>query len=107
MDAAQTFAEDLRALHQEDIAQGRVPVHTWLELPALCGSAGYQYLQRWRCKYGITYRTVSLRYKCCRSVLKERLLVFWSNVLRVRILHQRLFERGDEPSELVIEGFDQ
>ena len=107
LDAAQTFAEDLRRLHEEAIAHGRVPVHTWLELPALCGNAGYQYLQRWRSKYGITYRTVSLRYKCARSVLLERLLVFWSNVLRVRILHQRLFERGAEPRQLCIEGFDQ
>ena len=108
LDAAQTFAEDFRRLHEEAIAQGRVPVHTWLELPALCGSAGYQYLQRWRAKYGITYRTVSLRYKCARSVLLERLLVFWSNVLRVRILHKRLVDLGAEPrgSQLRIEGFD-
>ena len=106
--AATAIAADLLAIHEEEKDKGQVPVHSMLRLPKLEGQAGYGYLRRWRSKYGISYRTVSLRFKCNRSVLKRRIRVFWSNVLCVRILHHLLVQRGAEPrdSELVIQGFD-
>ena len=108
LDAATAIAADLLSIHEEEKEKGRVPVHAILRLPKLEGQAGYGYLRRWRSKYGISYRTVSLRYKCNRSVLKRRMRVFWSNVLCVRILHHLLVQRGAEPrdGELVIQGFD-
>ena len=109
LETATAIAADLLAIHAEEKEAGRVPVHARLRLPKLEDKAGYGYLRRWRSKYGITYRTVSLRYKCRRSVLQGRLRVFWSDVLRVRILHHLLVQRGAEPreAELVIQGFDQ
>ena len=51
----------------------------------------------------ISWRTVTLRFKCSRETLKARLLIFWKNMLRVRFLHRLLEPQG----ELVIEGMDQ
>ena len=48
-------------------------------------------MQRWRRAYGVTYRTVNLRYKLSRSKRMLRLRVFWSNILRVRLLHECLY----------------
>ena len=49
------------------------------------------WVQRWRRAYGVTYRTVNLRYKLSRSKRMLRLRVFWSNILRVRLLHECLY----------------
>ena len=51
----------------------------------------------------MSWRLTNLRFKAPRSVIKQRLLVFWSNVLRIRFLHQFTEPGG----ELVFEGFDQ
>ena len=48
------------------------------------------WVQRWRKAYGVTFRTVNLRYKISQSKRLHRLRVFWSNVLRVRLLHECL-----------------
>ena len=50
-------------------------------------------LWRWCQAYGVTYRTVNLRYKISHSKRILRLRVFWSNVLRVRLLHECLLGR--------------
>lgn len=76
-----------------------MPPHAVVRLPVIDTC----WLRRWRRLHGISWRTVNLRFKCPRSVLKARLAVFWGNVLRVRFLHKGLEPRG----ELVFEGFDQ
>ena len=63
----------------------------------------YCWLRRWRRLFSISARLANFRFKAPRRVIRERLLVFWRNVIRVRMLHQ-LCEPG---GELVIEGFDQ
>ena len=52
-----------------------------------------QWVDRWRRAYGVTFRTVNLRYKISHSKRVHRLRIFWSNVLRVRLLHECLFGR--------------
>ena len=51
------------------------------------------WVHRWRRAYGVTYRTVNLRYKLSHSKRLLRLRVFWSNILRVRLLHEALYGR--------------
>ena len=99
LQVAELLAGDLRTLHAQRKEAGLVPPHEELALPSLT----YGWLRRWRCIHGLSWRTVTLRYKCSRSVLKSRLVVFWSNVLRIRFLHRCLEPRA----ELVFEGFDQ
>ena len=108
MEMAHSIAADLQSLHLQEKERGRVPLDAILRTPKLEGGAGYSYLRRWRSKFGITYRTVSLRFKCARSVLTHRLKAFWSNVLRVRILHTLLVRRDlERDGGLFMEGFDQ
>ena len=52
-----------------------------------------QWVQRWRKAYGVTFRTVNLRYKISHSKRMLRLRIFWSNVLRLRLLHECLYGR--------------
>ena len=99
LDVARVFAKDLVSWHAEQKEVGQVPPHAALALPVL----NTAWLRRWRRLHGISWRTVNLRFKCPRSVLKARLEVFWGNVLRVRFLHRGVEPRG----ELVFEGFDQ
>ena len=93
------MARALRQGHEQDKEAGIVPPHAVLQLPKV----DYSWLRRWRRMHHVTWRTVTLRFKCCRSTLLARLLVFWKNVLRVRFLHALLEPRG----ELVFEGMDQ
>ena len=65
-----------------EIEQSQVP-----RFPCLAPPSGWSWLQRWRREYGITWRTVNLRFKCSKAVLQQRLKIFWSNVLIVRWLH--------------------
>ena len=61
------------------------------------------FITRWRRFYGITWRTCNLRYKVSRNKLTSRLETFWSNVIRLRAFHAKLF--GD--NKLRFQGFDQ
>ena len=67
--------------HADSRAEPKLPVITpgWVD--------------RWRRAYGVTFRTVNLRYKISHSKRLLRLRVFWSNILRVRLLHECLFGR--------------
>jgi len=51
------------------------------------------WVQRWRRAYGVTFRTVNLRYKISHSKRMLRLRICWSNVLRLRLLHECLYGR--------------
>ena len=99
LDVARTLSQDLRQWHEERKEKGQLPPHAKLDLPKL----DYPWLLRWRRRYHITWRTVNLRFKCSRAVLRSRLFTFWCNVLRIRYLLLLL-----EPwAELVFEGMDQ
>ena len=96
---AHGYAKALSQGHQQDKEDGLIPPSSQLRLPKL----NYDWLRRWRRLHHVTWRTVNLRFKCSRSVLMARILVFWKNVLRVRFLHALLESDG----ELVMEGMDQ
>jgi len=57
------------------------------------------WVQRWRRAYGVTFRTVNLRYKISHSKRMLRLRICWSNVLRLRLLHECLY--GSDGVDLV------
>ena len=61
------------------------------------------FVYRWRRRYGITWRTVNLRYKISEAKRKLRIKIFWCNALRLRIFHELLF--GADLLRFV--GFDQ
>ena len=58
---------------------------------------------RFRQRYGITHRTVNIRYKMPRATFLARLKVFWSNIIIVRALYEQFYP-GDD---LDFVGFDQ
>ena len=58
---------------------------------------------RWRRAYGVSWRTVNLRYKVSHAKRKHRIRVFWCNCLRIRMLHEILHGAG----KLRFIGFDQ
>ena len=99
LDVARVLCKDLQQWHEERKERGEVAPHSQLDLPVL----NHAWLRRWRRLHHISWRTVNLRFKCSRAVLKFRLGIFWCNVLRVRFLHQFLEADG----ELVFEGMDQ
>ena len=99
LDVARALSKDMLHWHEEQKERGALAPHVQLEIPAL----NHVWLQRWRRLHHISWRTVNLRFKCSRAVLKARLYIFWCNVLRVRFLHKFLEPDG----ELVFEGMDQ
>ncbi len=60
------------------------------------------WLYRWCAEYGISLRHPNRRYAVSRAVLEERVVIDWSNVVRVRALCQAV--HGYDP---VCENFDQ
>ena len=96
---AHGLARALSQGHEQDKEAGLIPPHAVLDLPKL----DHNWLRRWRRMHHVTWRTVTLRFKCSRDTIRTRLLVFWKNVLRVRFLHDLLEPHG----ELVFEGMDQ
>ena len=99
LDVANGLAKALRQGHEQDKEAGVVPPHDVLKMPRI----DYDWLRRWRRMHHVTWRTVTLRFKCGRDTLLARIQVFWRNVLRVRFLHALLEPHG----ELVFEGMDQ
>ena len=93
------FAKVSKQGHLEDKESGRIAPDVMLDLPKI----DYEWLRRWRKMYHVSWRTVTLRFKCSRDTIKTRLNILWKNVLRVRILHELLEPEG----ELVLEGMDQ
>ena len=93
------LCRDAEAWHAEQQACGLMAPQTVLDLPKL----DHGWLRRWRRRYHISWRTVNLRFKAGRGIIRQRLGVFWRNCLRVRFLHALLEPDG----ELVFEGMDQ
>ena len=99
LEKARVFEKDLQTWWHEQKEAGRVAPSQVLSTPTL----NHCWLRRWRRLHSVSWRSVNLRFKCSRHILKSRLKVFWGNVLRVRFLHAELEPQG----EFVIEGFDQ
>ncbi|MCP4242166.1 MAG: hypothetical protein GY772_16545 [bacterium] len=101
---AQVIVDDLKRFHELRVENGEIPPNAQglgakLDVPVINSS----WLRSWRRLYGVSWRSVNLRFKCPRHVLEERLIVFWENCLRIRFLHHFAEPHG----ELVFEGFDQ
>ena len=84
---AEAIKSDLMELHHLKVDQGRADAAMPPHLPSL----NRMWLQRWREKYGISHRTVNLRYKISTAKRESRLHICWSNALRLRVLHRALF----------------
>ena len=49
------------------------------------------WFRRWESDYGLSMRKANRKYQVPRPVLKERLEIFWVNLLRIRFLIFKLF----------------
>ena len=61
-----------------------------------------RWFRDWQAEYGLSMRKPNRRYQVPKSVLMERLEIFWLNLLRLRLLMKLLL--GYEPQ---LENFDQ
>ena len=77
----------------DDWLARRAQGHADASCPPKLPQIDVNWVSRWRRAIGVTYRAVNLRYKISHSKRLHRLRVFWSNVLRVRLLHECLFGR--------------
>ena len=84
-----------------DCEAGRADVGTPPQLPKTTVESGWP--ARWRYRYGVTIRTVNLRYKISYEKLMGRLQVFWTNCIKVRALFEEL--NPGVPLEFI--GLDQ
>ena len=84
-----------------DCEAGLADVGAPPKLPKTTVESGWP--TRWRFRYGVTIRTVNLRYKVSYEKFVGRLRVFWTNCIKVRALFEE-FHPG-VPLEFV--GFDQ
>ena len=50
---------------------------------------------RWQEEYGLSMRRAIPKFQVPRSVLKERLEIFWVNLFRVRFLIQSVFNHNE------------
>ena len=91
LNQAQIYKNELDLYYEEEIRCGRIDATAKPLMPKLEDAAGLSWLSRWRREYGITFRTVNLRFKCSRRVLLSRLAIFWKNVLYIRWLHHFLY----------------
>ena len=89
VDQAAVISSDIFDEWRMRSANGHADFSAEPKLPAITPC----WVQRWRRAYGVTFRTVNLRYKISQSKRLLRLRVFWSNSLRVRLLHECLFGR--------------
>jgi len=89
IDAATIISSDVYEDWRRRQAQGHGDSLRPPDLPQITSC----WVQRWRRAYGVTFRTVNLRYKISNSKRMLRLRVFWSNVLRLRLLHECLYGR--------------
>ena len=61
-----------------------------------------KWLQKWRLRWGVSLKKPSKKYKVKRSVLKARLLIYWSNLFAVRWFFWKRFG-----VDLMQEQYDQ
>ena len=62
----------------------------------------YKWLSRWRHVWGVSFRKPTKRFKVRRSILKQRLLIYWSNLLALRWFMKLLWNK-----EPLHEQYDQ
>ena len=96
---AEAIRRDLIELHYLKVEQGRADSATPPRLPQL----DKVWVRRWRASFGISFRTVNLRYKVSAAKRDSRLRINWCNTLRLRVLHRALF--GEDRLRFV--GLDQ
>ena len=87
VDQAGVISQDLYDEWVNRVTKGHADSSQPLDLPVI----GREFVRRWRRLYGVSYRTVNLRYKLSATKRCFRMRVFWSNILRVRLLHECLF----------------
>ena len=78
---------DLLELHNLKVRRGTADANARPKLTKL----DRVWVQRWRKKYGVTWRTVNLRYKVSAAKRKSRLRILWANTIRLRVCHKALF----------------
>ncbi len=100
MDVGSFYKKVLLETHQNNIERGFIDPGLSANLPQIDNN----WVDRWRNRYCVTYRTVNLRYKISRRVFLRRLKVFWLNCIRIRALW-RAFHGPDV--ELRFIGLDQ
>jgi len=98
---ASYYVHVLRERHQDRIERGEIDPR----LPANLPKINLDWLRRWRKRFNVSAKTVTLRYKISRSVFKNRLKVYWLNCIRVRALWRKL--KGDTKADLKFICFDQ
>ena len=90
LDQARLLKARLQEVEEEQVRDGTLDRASMQKMPKLEGTGAQTWLRRWRATYGVTWRTVNLRFKCSHETLCRRLLVFWHNILVVRWLHHYL-----------------
>ena len=76
-----------RELRDRCLALGALPK----ELPTI----DKHYLRRWRAQFGISFRTLTCRFKVSEAAARERIRVMLGNIFRLRAFWKLLF--GDRP----------
>ena len=76
-----------RELRDRCLALGADP----RELPAI----DKHYLHRWRAQFGISYRTLTCRFKVSEAAARERIRVMLGNIFRLRALWRLVFGDRD------------
>ena len=99
LNQAMLLRSDLQQEHKRLIECGCADPVNLLKLPKIDAN----YVSRWRRAFGVTWRTVNLRYKISHAKRKHRLCIFWSNVMRLRLFHEALFGIN----KLRFVGYDQ
>jgi hypothetical protein len=99
MAAAETMRQELKEHWQQQVELGLQDANAPPRLPKIDSA----WVVRWRRAYQVSWRTVNLRYKISARKRNHRIKVFWSNILRVRFLHEALCG----PGKLRFVGLDQ
>ena len=98
MEMGNDCKEGLRKFYAQEVRAGRLLPSDLPSLPTI----SRKWVDKWRRYYGVSWRTINVRYKISRKKLLSRLRTFWCNVIRVRYLCQLL--TGTEPTFV---GYDQ
>ena len=96
---ATQYANAILAAWRQDCENGLASP----DKPPLLPRINRGFVYRWRLRYGVSYRTVNLRYKIPRKTFLSRLQVFWSNCIIIR----KLFELMVPGQVLHWVGYDQ
>ena len=72
---ARVLKNKLEEVYAGSVRDGLLDEASVPKLPILNGVTGKSWLRGWRHQYGVTLRTVNLRYKCSRTVLFQRLAI--------------------------------